>query len=83
MFHIPGPGAETQIKPARLLNVDDAVMARRNRHFGFLMVAGYFLIVGISYFFARAIAGAFQWIVLVPALLVGGGFLLIGWYFTG
>ena len=83
MVNISGPDAEAQIKPVRLLNVDDAVMARRNRHFGFLMVAGYFLIVGISYFIARAIAGAFQWIVLVPTLLLGGGFLVMWWYSPG
>ena len=83
MVHISGPDAEAQIKPVRLLNVDDAVMARRNRYFGFLLVAGYFLIVGISYFIAMAIAGAFQWIVLVPTLLLGGGFLAMWWYSPG
>ena len=83
MFHMSDPDAEAQIKPVRLLNVDDAVMVRRNRYFGFLLVAGYFLITGISYFIAMAISGAFQWIVLVPTLLLGGGFLAMWWYSGG
>ena len=82
MVHISCPDAEAQIKPVRLLNVDDAVIVRRNRYFGFLLVAGYFLITGISYFIAMAMSGAFQWIVLVPTLLLGGGFLVM-WWFSG
>jgi len=83
LYHISGPGAQTQIKSAPLLDVGDAVMARRNRYIAFLLVAGYFLIIGVSYLIATAMAGAFQGIVLVPTLLLGGGFLVMWWYSGG
>ena len=83
MFHISGPRAEARIKSAQLPDVGDAVMARRLRYHGFLLSAGYFFVIGIAYFIATSIAGAFQEIVLVPTLLLGGGFLVMWWYSGG
>lgn len=83
MFHISGPGAEAQIKSAPLVDVGDAVLARRHRYLGFLLAAGYFLVIGVSYLIATAVAGAFQGIVLVPTVLLGGGFLAMWWYSGG
>ena len=83
MFQISGPDAEAQIKSAPLQDVGDAALASGHRDLGFLLAAGYFLVIGVSYFVATALAGAFQGIVLVPTLLLGGGFLAMWWYSDG
>ena len=83
MLHISGPSAEAQIKSAPLQDVGDAVLARRHRYLGFFLAAGYFLVSGAAYLFATAVAGAFHGIVLVPTLLLGGGFLAMWWYSGG
>ena len=83
VFHISGPGAEAQIKSSPLLDVGDAVLARQHRYLGFLVVAGHFIVIGVAWLIATAVAGAFQGIVMVPTLLFGGGFLAMWWYFGG
>ena len=83
MFHISGPSAVGKIKTAPLQDVGDAELAKQPRYHVFLLPAGYFLVIGFAYFIATAIAGAFQPIVLVPTLLLGGGFLALWWYSGG
>ena len=83
LFHIPGAGTEAQIQSASLENVGTAEVAKRPRYHGFLLPAGYFFVIGVSFLIATAVAGAFQGIVLVPTLLLGGGFLAIWWYSGG
>ena len=83
IFHISGIGAEAQIKSVALVDVGYAVLAMRHRYLGFLLAASYFLVVGVSFFIATAVAGASQGIVLAPTLLLGGGFLAMWWYSGG
>ena len=85
MFHIsgPGPSDKAQVNSALMRDVGDAVLENQPRYHGFLFPAGFFLVIGFAYFIATAVAGAFQPIVLVPTLLLGGGFLALWWYSGG
>ena len=83
LFHKSGTGDDAQIKSTPLQNVGDAVLTMRRRYLGFLLAAGYFLFVGFSYLILTAVGGAFQGIVLVPTLILGGGFLAMWWYSGG
>ena len=82
IFYIPDASANPQVQSAPLQDVGNAEIAKQPRYHAFLLPAGYFLVIGISYFIATAIAGAFQGIVLVPTLLLGGGFLAM-WCYSG
>ena len=44
MFHISGPGADSRVKSAQLLDVGDAVLARQHSYLGFFPAASYLLI---------------------------------------
>lgn len=83
MFHISGLGAQAQIKSAPLQDVGNAELTKKPRYHVFLLPAGYFLLIGFAYFIATAVAGAFQPIVLVPTLLLGGLFIAMWWYSGG
>lgn len=83
LFHISSPGAEAQIKSTQLLDIGDATLATRDRYPAFLIAACFFLVIGVAYLTATAVAGSFQGIVLVPTLLFGGGFLAMWWYSGG
>ena len=77
LFHISGLG--DQIKSASLQDITDPELAKKPRYHVFLLPAGYFLVMGFAYFIAVALAGAFQPIVLVPTLLLGGLFIAMWW----
>ncbi|MFQ6028846.1 MAG: hypothetical protein ACE5Q6_15290 [Dehalococcoidia bacterium] len=83
IFHILGAGANAQVKSAPLQDVGTAEVVKQPRYHGSLLAAGYFFVIGIAYLIATFVAGSFQGIVLVPTLVLGGGFLALWWYSGG